>query len=225
MRNRALATRLFFVLSTVSALAVWAACGDDSSSTIPPGTDAGGNDSGNNNNNDKDTGDNGPTDTGPKDTGAKDTGPKEAGPVYDAGDKIVLDSGYVDGGVECYVGSDLEEEPNDSKALANPIRRPEAGTGRPGKCGFIQVADAGPDSDGGEDDWLSFQLADAATGFYVKYEGNVRVWVETDGQAPADITATPSPTLVFAKGQDYYVRVRSANGTPATWKIILFEEP
>jgi len=124
--------------------------------------------------------------------------------------------GGPEGGIACFEGGELEEEPNDTPETANVLR--------PTRCGIVEVPDAGELADGGESDWLTFELSDASSRFFVYYEGNVRVFVETDGQAPVDITLNDAGDLSFVKGQPYFVEVRSKDGQSQPWKVRLFEE-
>lgn len=202
--RKILGARLIFSLTAIAAIGVWAACGGSDPQDVvqtDAGSDAGG---------DKDTSPPDNDSGGNKDTGAPDTGPPQK--EYDAGPPIVLDGGDFEGGIPCVVGGELELEPNDDKLTANDLK--------PTRCGVVLVSDGGVD--GGESDWLTFQLGDASTNFYVQYAGNVKVLVETDGQAPVDITT--GGKLNFAKGQPYHVQVRSADGKTQTWRVTLFQE-
>lgn len=197
--------RSILSLFIAGAVGVWAACGGSEVQDVVE-TDAG-------------------SDTGapePKDSGGTPPEPKKpdaaadsgvdaggGGKEYDAGKPISLD-----GGPLCVEGGEVEEEPNDTTAEANELR--------PTRCGIVEVTDGG--ADGGESDFLTFQLGDASTEFFLQYAGDVSVVVETDGQAPVDITATPPPTLPFVKGQPYFVEVRSATGKSQPWRVTLFEE-
>jgi hypothetical protein len=203
---------LVFPLTVVSALAVWAACGDDDSDN-PGGVDAG-TDTGA----PKDSGNNDPEETEAKDSGPKDTGAPDTGkPPFDAGEPSTIfpDGGeFAEAGIPCVVDGQLEEEPNDTALLANSLARV--------RCGYAAVpGDAGVDA--GENDWLTFTIDPdgGVENFNVNYEGNVKVYVETDGQAPVDITAPGASLGDIRKGQPYYVQVRSANGQSQVWKIIL----
>lgn len=179
-------------------------------------------------------------DTGPPkdepDAAAPDSGSdagKTADP-YDAGPPMKYD-----GAPLCVVGGEVEEEPNDT--------REEADTLRPTRCGIAHVfggasdagddagdaddagddedaGDAGPEKVGPESDFLTFELGEDAKKFYVQYAGDVSVIIETEGQPPIDIAKNPSATLRFAKGQPYYIEVRSATGKSEPWRVTLFEE-
>lgn len=194
--------RMFFTMSAVAAAGVWAACGGSDGQDVVQ-TDAGSDTGGN-----QDSGSN-ETDSG----GSQDSGPKDSGAdvkIYDAGEPNVLDSGDVDGGIPCVVGGELEEEPNDTVQLANELNRT--------RCGVIKVM-----LDAGEKDYLTFELGDASTDFYLQYAGNVKVIVETDGSAPVDITQG-SPVLPFRKGQPYSVEVTSKDNKEQVWRVTLFEQ-
>ncbi len=193
---------MFFTMSAVAAAGVWAACGGSDGQDVVQ-TDAGSDTGGN-----QDSGSN-ETDSG----GSQDSGPKDSGAdvkIYDAGEPNVLDSGDVDGGIPCVVGGELEEEPNDTVQLANELNRT--------RCGVIKVM-----LDAGEKDYLTFELGDASTDFYLQYAGNVKVIVETDGSAPVDITQG-SPVLPFRKGQPYSVEVTSKDNKEQVWRVTLFEQ-
>jgi hypothetical protein len=192
-----------FGMTALAAVGVWVACGGSDDKGVAE-TDAGGDTSV----------DSAPkVDAAPPDTGADAA--KEAGRIYDAGVPNVLDGGPgYEGGIPCVVGGEIEEEPNDDPSTANELR--------PTRCGAVLVSDGGPD--GGEDDYLTFTLADASTSFYLQYAGQVKINVETDGQAPVDITQ-PDASLAFKKGQPYFVQVRSANGKTQVWRVTLFQDP
>lgn len=207
--RKSLVARLVFGLTTVAAVGVWVACGGSDAQDVVAG-DAGG---------DASSKDGSTEDayTPPKDSGAKDSSADTGTKERDAGTPIVIypDGGpFAEAGIPCYEGGELEQEPNDIKALANPLR--------PIRCGVIEVGDAGAINDGGESDWLTFELSDASTGFWLQYEGNVKVFVETDGQAPME--ATPDAAMIVRKDQSYYAQVRSADGKTQKWKVILFED-
>jgi hypothetical protein len=204
--------RLLFPLVGLLAIGVWVACGESGPADIP-GPDGG-----------ADTGDTNDTDTGtpfsPPDSGGTpvpDTGaPETSGPApFDAGPYIFLDAGPdFDGGIQCFEGGEVEEEPNDDKDHANVLR--------PIRCGQITVPPSGG-PDGGESDWLTFQVQDASTGFRLYYEGQVHVFVETDGMAPTDISL-PDQHLDFIKDAPYYVQIRSNDGGTQFWRLVLREE-
>lgn len=201
---RILRARLVFGMTAIAALGVWAACSssDDGGGS---GADAGGPETSL-----VDTFK--PVDAAPKDAGVVT---QEAGPIYDAGIPNVIDGGAeFEGGIPCVVGGDPELEPNDDGTTANELK--------PTRCGAVLVTDGGPD--GGESDFLTFTLADASTNFFLQYAGNVSVNVETDGQAPVDITA-PDASLVLKKAQPYYVEVRSKTGKSQVWRVTLFQTP
>lgn len=209
-----LRARLLLTLTSIAGLGVWAACGgDDDVSTaaedagidtsvidtyVPPLTD----------------------------TGTVTTPP--SGPDHDGGTPNVLDGGPAfDGGIPCYEGGELEVEPNDTLDTASgfPEGAITGGVLKRILCGAAYnptYIDGGP-IDAGDNDYLSFQLGDASTSFYVGYEGNVDVTVETDGEAPVDITAPNAKIDTFSKGQPYYVRVRSREGHTQKWKILVFQ--
>lgn len=203
--RKSIVPRLFFGVSAMTAIGVWVACGGSETQDVVA-TDAGAD------REERDTAPPPPPPPPPQDSGTK----VDSGPVRDAGKEVIL---YPDGGPEagipCFEGGELEEEPNDLPVLANQLR--------PTRCGIVEVPDAGLLADGGESDWLTFQLSDASTGFFVYYEGNVRVFVETDGQAPVDISEKDA-SLSFHRGQPYYVQVKSKNGRTQAWKVRLFED-
>jgi len=200
--------RIVFGMTTLAALGVWAACGgsDDQGAQIGAGSDAG----------DASTVDSSTAMDATPDTN-QDTGttPADAGKLYDAGEPNVIDGGAeFEGGIPCVVGGEAEVEPNDDRATANELR--------PTRCGAVLVTDGG--LDGGESDFLTFTLADASTSFFVQYAGQVHVNVETDGQAPVDVTA-PDASLVLRHHQPYFVEVRSATGKSQVWRVTLFQSP
>ena len=196
--------RLLFGMTAIAAISVWVACGGSDDQAVVEG-DAGGPEAS--------LPDTSPVDSAPKDSGILPT--KEAGPIYDAGTPNLIDGGdAVEGGIPCVVGGDPELEPNDETLTANELK--------PTRCGAVLVTDGGPD--GGESDFLTFTLADAATSFFLQYAGNVSVKVETDGQAPVDITG-PDASLVLKKAQPYFVEVRSVNGKSQVWRVTLFQSP
>jgi len=201
---------LAFGVTLFSAIGVWVACGgsDPQDVTAP---DAGNGDT-SRPSEPEDSGDNEPFDSG----GPKDAAP-EARPERDSGTPLVLfpDGGpFAEAGIQCYVGGQLEEEPNNTQATANTLA--------PIRCGFVEVPDGGQAD--AEADWMTFNVSDAATGFFVKYEGNVKVFVETDGMAPVDITQPGASIKVFSKTQPYFVQVQSGNGQSQLWRVILFED-
>jgi len=209
-----LRARLLLTLTSIAGLGVWAACGGDDDVTTTP--DAGA--------------DTSVIDTyvpPVADTGTVTTPP--SGPDHDGGTPNVLDGGPAfDGGIPCYEGGELEIEPNDSLDTASSF--PAGGiTGTTLKrilCGatYNPTYVDGGDIDAGDNDYLTFQLGDASTSFYIGYDGQVDVTVETDGEAPVDITLPNAAIKTFAKGQPYYVRVKSREGHTQKWKILLFQE-
>ncbi len=196
--------RFLFGMTAIAAISVWVACGSSDDQAVVDG-DAGGPE--------VSLPDTSPVDSAPKDSGIL---PKqEAGPIYDAGMPNLIDGGdEFEGGIPCVVGGDPELEPNDDTLTANELK--------PTRCGAVLVTDGG--TDGGESDFLTFTLADASTSFFLQYAGNVSVKVETDGQAPVDITG-PDASLVLKKAQPYFVQVRSANGKSQVWRVTLFQSP
>lgn len=208
--RKSLVARLAFGVTVFSAIGAWIACGGSDPQDVVS-ADAGDKDTGNNN--DRDTGDNEPFDSG----GPRDAGRDATSNVRDAGRPITLfpEAGpYAEAGIACYEGGELEIEPNDEKGTANILR--------PIRCGVLEIPDGGgPDADV---EWLTFNVRDASTGFFVQYEGNVKVLVETDGMAPVDITLADASIPVFTKDQPYFVQVRTGNGQTQFWKVILYEE-
>lgn len=201
---RILRARLLFGMTAIAAIGVWVACGGSDDQAVVGG-DAGGPETSL-----PDTSP--PVDAAPKDAGVVT---QEAGPIYDAGAPNLIDGGAeFEGGIPCVVGGDPELEPNDDTLTANELK--------PTRCGAVLVSDGG--LDGGESDFLTFTLADASTNFFLQYAGNVSVKVETDGQAPVDITA-PDASLVLKKAQPYFVEVRSVTGKSQVWRVTLFQSP
>lgn len=200
---RMVRARLLLGMTALAAMGVWVACGGSDDQAV-----------------DGDAGlpeasvpETSPVDATPKDTGVQPT--PEAGPIYDAGTPNLIDGGAeFEGGIPCVVGGDPELEPNDDTLTANELK--------PTRCGAVLVTDGGPD--GGESDFMTFTLADASTSFFLQYAGNVSVKVETDGQAPVDVTG-PDASLVLRKAQPYFVEVRSANGKSQVWRVTLFQSP
>ncbi|MDB4933368.1 MAG: hypothetical protein JWP87_340 [Labilithrix sp.] len=203
--RKILGARVAFFMASVAALGVWVACGGSDDQEVLD-SDAGAETS---------TVDRAPpVDAAPPDAN-KDTGVQETGPIYDAGVPNLIDGGNeFEGGIPCVVGGDPELEPNDDRLLANELK--------PTRCGAVLVSDGG--LDGGESDFLTFTLADASTNFFIQYAGDVRVKVETDGQAPVDITE-PDASLVTKKNQPYFVEVRSKTGKSQVWRVTLFQSP
>jgi hypothetical protein len=106
-------------------------------------------------------------------------------------------------------------EPNDDRLTANDLQY--------ARCGRITVP-PGSIVDGGESDWLTFEVTDASTGFRVYYEGQVHVIVETDGMAPKDISI-PGQTIDFYRNQPYYIELRSLDGGTQIWRVLVKREP
>lgn len=199
--------RLLFCMTAVAAVAVWSACGGSDDPEVPDSDAGTGGDTGR-----ADTSSNVDAD-GKRDTGTDAA--QEAGTIYDAGVPNLIDGGdEFEGGIPCVVGGDPEVEPNDDVLTANELA--------PTRCGAVLVTDGG--LDGGESDFLTFTLADASTSFFLQYAGQVKVKVETDGQAPVDISA-PDASLALRKGQPYFVEVRSATGKNQVWRVTLFQTP
>jgi hypothetical protein len=208
--RKALVNRLAFGLTVFSAIGLWMACGGSDPQDVVS-ADAG-EDSRNNR---PDVPEEEPFDAGPPKDAARDV---ITIPARDAGKPIIIfpDGGpYAEAGIACYEGGELELEPNEDKATANPLR--------PIRCGVVEIPDGGAaDADV---EWLTFNVRDASTGFFLQYEGNVKVFVETDGMAPVDITLADASIPVFTKDQPYFVQVQTNSGKTQFWKIILFEEP
>ena len=207
--------RLLLTLTSIAGLGVWAACGgdDDSATAADAGTDTSVID----------------TYVPPvADTGTITTPP--SGPDRDGGTPNILDGSAlgVDGGIPCYEGGELEIEPNGDLVMANsfPAGAITSSVLKRILCGAASnptYVDGG-NIDAGDQDFMQFTLADASTGFYVGYEGNVDVTVETDGEAPVDITLADASIRTFSKSQPYYVRVKSREGHTQKWKIIVFQD-
>jgi hypothetical protein len=213
MRKTVLA-RLVFALTAFCGVGVWVACGGSDNQDVT-NTDAG-----------FDSAKTVEEDayTPPKDSGPKDAAP-EAAPPRDPGKPIIIyPDGGDDAGIACFEGGGVEDEPNNNKLTANgfPSGVVEAKVIRRVLCGIIKGGDGGVDA--GEADWLKFQLHDASTGFYIEYYGDLKVNVETDGQAPVDITAPDASLGPHRLGQPYYVEVRSKDGTTQMWKIVVYED-
>jgi hypothetical protein len=204
--------RILLSLTIASALAVWAACGNDSSAITDttPASGAG---------TDVDSGGSTPTgDASPTDSG------KDAGSTFVEPGDIVIDGGPgLDGGLLCFDGGEAEEEPNDSPLLANILRA--------ARCGIVKVPagllDAGLDGgvfDGGERDYLKFSWdAEAPTTFRLFYRGDVHVIVETDGMAPVDISEANQAVQLF-RGQNYNVEIKSRQPSDQQWRVQLSPE-
>jgi hypothetical protein len=195
--------RVLFPLSSVLAVAVWAACGGSDGSSVIDQPDAG-----------DDTGaelaDTGPVlsfpDVAPPPPDAAEAGPTPLLP-FDGGPIQILDGGPgVDGGIPCFASGELEQEPNDDLSTANKLR--------PIRCGVVMVP-----PDGGENDYLTFTVPDSWSGFNLYYDGKISAVVTVDGAAPVDITQQDRLSLVT--GQPYYVQIRSRDGQIQVWKIIL----
>jgi hypothetical protein len=194
--------RLVFGATALAALGIWTACGG--SDAVVADTDAGGFA-------EVDSAVPPVATVEPKDSAP----PTPPAPVYDAGEPNLIDGGDAfEGGIPCVVGGEGEIEPNNDTASANELH--------PTRCGAVLVSDGG--ADGGESDYLTFTLGDASTNFYLQYAGNVKLKVETDGQAPVDMAA-PDASLVLQHGQPYFVEVRSATGKSQTWRVTLFQKP
>lgn len=208
---RKLRPRLLLTLTSIAALAFWVACSDDDNdgTVVNPGIDSG--------NVDTDLPD--VTTTQPD---VVTTPP--SGPDRDGGTLVNLDAGpSVDGGIPCYAGGELEEEPNDLLTQANefPDGAISANVLKRILCG-ITTNDGGlPDA--GDFESLRFTLGDASTDFFVRYEGNVTVTIETDGSAPVDISQ-PGVVLPRQYNQPYFIRVNAKDGKTQKWKIVLFED-
>jgi hypothetical protein len=159
------------------------------------------------------------TNTTPEDTGSKEDtgGPKDATPdkiSYDAGQVVQLDGGD-SGSIPCFDPGELEEEPNDPVGLANVLR--------PTRCGIVLTTGlTGQPEDGGESDFLKFNLTDASTGFYLQFTGKIKMIVRVKGQSYT-VSETESPVLPFHKNEPYTIEVRSADGNQQKWTVTRFE--
>lgn len=207
---RKLRPRLLFALTSFAALAFWVACSDDDTDAniVNPNVDSG-------------------VDTDLPDvvtTQPDVVTTPPSGPDRDGGTLTVLDAGPgVDGGIPCYAGGELEVEPNDLLAQANEL--PEgaisASVLKRVLCGFTN--NDGGAVDAGDYESLRFTLGDASTDFFVRFEGNVTVTIETDGAAPVDISQ-PGVVLPRQYNQPYFIRVNAKDGKTQKWKIVLFED-
>lgn len=214
MRKTILA-RLVFAVSAVCGIGVWVACGGSDDQDVV-NRDAGF---------DSSRAEERDADQTPRDSGPVDSGPVDSGPTYDPGEEVTIyPDGGDDAGIPCFAGGEIEVEPNDDKDDANEF---DAGVRENSQrirrilCGAAMVTDGG--ADGGESDWLKFELSDASTGFYIQYFGDLRVNVETDGQAPVDITQRDASLGPHRVGQPYFVEVKSASGRTEKWKIVVYE--
>lgn len=222
-----ISTRLRFFLGTASLIslaAIFAACGDDDGGggIAPPDSGA--------ETSRPDTG--GTPDTGPADTGPQDAAPD--GPVYNAGDATILDGGpEYEGGIQCVVGGQAEQEINDDPDAANELRTADAGCTGTGcsRCGVIfdSDPDAGADAgDGGlggtELEYVSFVIHPQTTSFFIQYAGDVTLVVTVEGN-PTEyvINTTSSPTLPYTAGKRYFIAVKSNTGKVTPWRVTLFE--
>jgi hypothetical protein len=191
--------RLFFPLTIAAALGIWVACGGSDAQDVTIG-DAGGR-----------------VDTGaqvivpppppPEDAATGDSGRR---PFPDAGQPTTLDGGDA-GGIPCYEGGELELEPNNTKELANVLRRIRCGATR---------GESGPGS--ADPDVMTFTLVDgSAPNFDLDFQGEVKIVVETDGSAPVDISQ-PGASLGATKfNQPYYATITSRDGKLQKWVLIL----
>lgn len=208
---RKLRPRLLFPLTCFAALAFWVACGDDDNDAniVEPVVDSG-------------------VQTNLPDVATSQpdvvTTPP-SGPDRDGGTLVTLDAGPgVDGGIPCYAGGELEVEPNDLLSQANemPEGAISANVLKRILCGITANGDGGlPDA--GDFESLRFTLGDASTDFFLRFEGNVTVTIETDGAAPVDISQ-PNIVLPREYNQPYFVRVNAKDGKTQKWKIVLFED-
>ncbi len=199
---KVLRARVLFPLTLVSALGVWVACGGSDAQDVVRPQDSG----------TAPVRDSAPVAPDPEPEPIRDAAPDVV--VRDAGRPIILDGGAeFEGGIPCYEGGELELEPNDLPATANRLA--------PIRCGAVIMPD-GADPDAGDTDTMTFTIGDASTGFFLSYEGQVRILVDTDGQAPVDITL-PNQNLPLVRNQPYYARIRSKDGKTQLWKLVLFE--
>jgi len=193
---------LVFPFTVAAALGVWAACGgsDAQDVTLP---DAG-------------TRDSGPTIPPPEEVppAPNDDGGQDSGTTTrrDAGARVFLDGG-VEGGIPCYAGGELEEEPNNTNLTANRLR--------PIRCGVTRGSAGSGEAD---PDVMTFTIGDASASFYLQYEGNVSIVVETDGGAPVDISQPGVSLGPVRYNQPYFARVTSKDGNRQVWNLVLFED-
>lgn len=225
MRN----TRLRYFLAAASvttALAAFiAACGDDDSDTTIAPPDAGGSETS--------TVDRSTPDSNTGDTGKADTGTDA--PVFNPGDAAVIDGGpEYEGGINCVVGGQAEQEINDTPDAANPLRYdPDAGCTGTGcsKCGVIfdsdplAFADAG-DASGAELEYVTFELLPSTGSYFLQFGGDVTLTLTVEGNAMEYvINASSSPALPFTLGKKYFVQVKSNTGQQTPWRVTLYETP
>jgi hypothetical protein len=196
-----LRARFIFPFTVAAALGVWVACGGSDAQDVTTG-DAGRVDSG------------GPvvvpTAPPPVEDAAIDSGRR---PRPDAGEPTVLDGGDIEGGIPCYVGGELEVEPNNTNILANLLRRVRCGASR----GSGGVGPADPDV-------MTFTITDASANFDLDFEGNVKVVVETDGSAPVDISQPGASLGPVRYDQPYYATITAKDGNLQKWILILTEK-
>lgn len=104
-------------------------------------------------------------------------------------------------------GCTAEAEPNDA--------RDEANTLAPSRCGVIQ-----PNS---ESDFLTFQLAPKSTSMQIKFDGQVTLKVEVDGDA-VTLGGGKFPSVPFVKGKRYFIEIKAAErATSVPWRVDLIE--
>ena len=101
-----------------------------------------------------------------------------------------------------------EAEPNDA--------RDEANTLAPSRCGVIQ-----PNS---ESDFLTFQLAPKSTSMQIKFDGQVTLKVEVDGDA-VTLGGGKFPSVPFVRGKRYFIEIKATDrATSVPWRVDLIEK-
>ena len=72
-------------------------------------------------------------------------------------------------------------------ALANVLR--------PTRCGVINATSDAGGPDGGESDFLQFQLTDASTGYYLQFTGDISMTIRVKNETYVVEPGKPGPTL------------------------------
>lgn len=102
----------------------------------------------------------------------------------------------------------MEKEPNDDPDTANTLA--------PILCGNIQ-----PNS---ESDFLTFHLQDKSTTMQLKFDGQVTLRVQVNGQT-VTLGNGASPTVPFFRNKQYIIDVKAIDrGTSIPWRVELIEK-
>lgn len=102
-----------------------------------------------------------------------------------------------------------EQEPNDSKELANLLVT--------NRCGTLSSAN--------DVEFLTFTLQATTQTLALNYAGRVTLTVSVDGGKTVVLGGGGSQTVPFARGKPYFVQIQATDASRPAWRVDLIETP